>query len=193
MNKLIIWIIGVVVIVVGVVGTIIYINSAKVVDVQSGKTINIKTGSDAIVSVDACDILTSTIAKQILGDAAVKSIAPASQISTKDVSISDCVYTARIDPSGAVSTSNTKGVNVLVRAAKTSAGVESNKSQFGSNKPAGVQDVDVIGDAAFFNPQYGQLNILKGGNWYIVTNYSGTAGVGTMESDKQLADLIELK
>lgn len=195
MNKLVIWILGAVIVVAGGVGVVIYFsnNGVKVTDNQNVKSTDVKTGSDAIVSVDACNVLSATIAKQILGDAAIKSDAPANQVSTKDFSLSDCVYTARIDPSGAVKISNTKGVSVLVRAAKTSAGAESNKSQFGANKPAGVQDVGGIGDAAFFNPQFGQLNILKGRNWYIIVNYSGTAGSGTLELNRQLANLLELK
>lgn len=152
----------------------------------------VKTGGDAVVLVDACDVLTAAVAKNILGDAAAKGDLPGSQASTQDVSISSCVYTAKIDPTAAVRISNTKGASVLIRAAKTKAGADSNKSQFGANKPAGVQDVDGLGNTAFFNPQFGQLNVLKGGNWYILSSYSGSAN-GTLESDKTLANSLELK
>ena len=137
--------------------------------------------------------MTTDIAKTLVGDTAVKGDLPAKQTSTKDVSISSCVYTARIDPSGGIKISNTKGVTVLIRAAKTSTGNGSNKSQFNTNRPSDMRDVDGPEDKEFFNPQLGQLNVLKGGNWYMIANYSGTAGNGTLAIDKQLADLLKLK
>lgn len=192
-----IWVIGFVVVVAGVIGVLVMrSNGDKNTTVTNTKTVqspDIKTGSNSVVIVDACDVLTEVTAKNILGDAAAKGDLPGSQVSTKDVSVSSCVYTAKIDPAVAVRLSNTKGVSVLVRAAKTNSGSDSNKSQFGSAKPAGVQDVAGIGDAAFFNPQFGQLNVLKGGNWYILSNYSGGSSSGTVESNKKLADLLVLK
>lgn len=198
MNKLAIWIIGLVIVIGGVSAVLIIRNNGDknttVTDIKTGQSTDVKTGSNAIIAVVACDVLTEATAKNILGDAAAKGDLPAaSQVSTKDVSVSSCVYTAKIDPAAAVRLSNTKGVSVLVRAAKTNSGSDSNKSQFGSAKPAGVQDVAGIGDAAFFNPQFGQLNVLKGGNWYILSNYSGGSSTGTVESNKKLADLLVLK
>jgi hypothetical protein len=168
-------------------------SGVKVADAVADQSASVKAGRGAKDGIDASDVLTAAIAGQILGDAAAKADLPAGRVSTKDVSVSSCVYTARIDPQGARGIRNTKGVSVLVRAAKTSAGADSNKSQFSVNKPVGVQDVDGLGDKAFFNPQYGQLNILKGGNWYIVSSYSGSVGRGTVESCRQLADLLALK
>ena len=49
-----------------------------------------------------------------------------------------------------------------------------------------------IGDKAFFNPQFLQLNILKGGNWYIASSYSGRPTSATIESDTQLANYSRL-
>lgn len=198
MKKLTILIIGFVIVVGGVSAVLIIRNNGDknttVTDTKTGQSTDVKTGSNAIIAVVACDILTEATAKNILGDAAAKGDLPAgSQVSTKDLSVSSCIYTAKIDPAAAVRISNTKGVSVLVRAAKTNSGAASNKAQFGSAKPAGVQDVAGIGDAAFFNPQYGQLNVLKGGNWYILSNYSGSTTGGTLESNKKLADLLELK
>ncbi|MEI6850775.1 MAG: hypothetical protein WCK26_02295 [Candidatus Saccharibacteria bacterium] len=195
MNKIVIWIIsGVVVVAGGVLAVVLFSNNgAKVTNTNTGQTTSVKTGNDAIISVDACDILTEIIAKQILGDAAEKSDTTNGQTSTDDVSVSNCTYTASIDPNAAVRISNKKGVGVLIRAAKTNAGIETNKTIFTTNKPAGVQDINGLGESAFFNPQFGQTNVLKGGNWYIITNYSGTAGIGTLESNKQLVDLLKLK
>ncbi|PIS40891.1 MAG: hypothetical protein COT26_00895 [Candidatus Kerfeldbacteria bacterium CG08_land_8_20_14_0_20_43_14] len=72
-------------------------------DVKTGQSTEVKTGSNAIIDVVACDVLTETAAKNIFGDAAVKGDLPAaSQISTKDVPVNNCVYTAKIDPAVAV-------------------------------------------------------------------------------------------
>ncbi|MHB1055548.1 MAG: hypothetical protein ACYC6B_09285 [Thermoleophilia bacterium] len=156
----------------------------------SGQSGDVKTGDGVLVTVDACDVLTATVARQILGDAAARGDLPAGSTSTKDVSVSSCVYTAKIDPGAAVRISNTKGVSVLVRSAKTDAGANPNRAQFGTGRPAAAQDVAGLGDDAYFDTQYGQLNVLKGGNWYIVTSYSGKTN-GTLESSRQLADLLE--
>lgn len=198
MNKFTIWIVGGVIVVGGGIGAFVLTRSnddtgVKVTANESGEVTDVETGSNAIIAVDACDVLTEAIAKNILGDAAAKGDLPAGDVATKDVSVSSCVYTVKIDPAAAVRISNTKGVSILVRAAKTTAGSDSNKSQFTTLKPTGVQDVAGIGNAAFYNPTFGQLNVLKGGNWYIVTNYSGTAAIGTVESNTLLANAIAFK
>lgn len=198
MNKLVLLIIGGVIVVGG--GAAILVtrgndsNSAKVTNTNTGQSQDIKTGTSALIAVDACDVLTESAAKQILGDGATKGDTSAGNASSDAVSVSSCVYTAKIDPNvKVVKANNTKGVGILARAAKTKTGADTNKAQFGSAKPAGVQDVSGIGDDAFFNPKFGQLNVLKGNNWYIVSNYSGSATGGTVESDTQLANLLNFQ
>ena len=195
MNKLTVGIIGGVVVIVGVSAIFIARNSstddATVSDMKTGKSETIKLGDNAVVAVDACSVLTEAVAKNILGEGAEKAdLSAAGQTSTKDVSVSNCVYTAKIDPTAAVRMSNTKGVSLLIRSGKTKDGTDSNKGQFGSQKPTGVQDVAGLGEAAYFNPQFGQLNVLKNGNWYIISNYSGTVGSGTAESGQVLAKAL---
>jgi len=195
MNKLVLLIIGGIVVVGGAALLITRGNddsSVKVTNTVTGQSQEVKTGSDTLVAVDACDVLTENVAKQILGDGATKEDTSASSVSSAAVSVSSCVYTAKIDPN-AKKPNNIKGVSILVRAAKSKSGADSNKTQFGSAKPTGVQDVSDIGDKAFFNPQFRQLNILKGGNWYIASSYSGRPTSGTVESDTQLAELLTFK
>lgn len=81
---------------------------------------------------------------------------------------------------------------ILVRVAITSAGAKTNKDQFGDLRPKGVQDVSGLGDSAYYNVEFGQLNVLKGGNWYIITSYSGSLK-GTLDANKLLADKLTLK
>ncbi len=166
--------------------------SAKVINTNNGQSQTVKIGKNVLVAVDACDVLTEAVAKQILGDGASKSDTSAGNASSDAVSVSNCIYTVKIDPN-ASKPNNTKGVSVLARAAKTQEGADSNQSQFGSNKPSGTQAVSGVGDKAFFNPQFGQLNVLKGSNWYIVSNYTGSPLTATVATDKQLADLLHFK
>ena len=194
MNKLTIYIVGVVIVVGGISTVLITQNGDDgviVSDVATGKSEEV-TFTDDMEGINACDLLTEDVAKIILGDLAKNGELPAGQAVTKDIAVSDCVYTARIDPSAPVSLANTKGVSLLIRSAKTSKGVDSNNDQFGAFKPSGVQDVEAIGDNAFFNPEFGQLNVLKDGNWYIVNSYIGNAGIGTLDSNKELANLLNL-
>lgn len=73
---------------------------------------------------------------------------------------------------------------ILVRVAITSAGAKTNKDQFGDLRPKGVQDVSGLGDSAYYN--------VEGGNWYIITSYSGSLK-GTLDANKLLADKLTLK
>ena len=194
MSKLVLLVIGGVIVVGGGAALLISRgnNSVKVTNTSTGQLQEVKTGNAAFVAVDACDVLTENVAKQILGDGATKGDTSAGNVSSDAVSVSNCIYSVKIDPN-ATKANNTKGVSVLARGAKTQIGADSNKAQFGSAKPAGVLDVSHVGDQAFYNPNFGQLNVLKTSNWYIVSNYSGSATTGTIESDTQLAKLLNFK
>lgn len=198
MNKLVAILVGGVV-VVGA-GTAIIISrgsdddSVKVTNSATRKSQEVKTGNAALVDVDACDVLTDAAAKAVIGDGATKGDTSAGNASSDDVSVSNCAYNYKSVTTGPAldQLKSNDSVGLLVRAAKTKTGADSNKAVFGSQKPANVQDVSGYGDKAFFNPAYGQLNILKGGNWYILSHYKGVSGTsGTLEQAKQLADAIK--
>ncbi len=195
MNKLVLGIVGGVVVVGAAVGTYVVLhnnNKATVTNTNTGQSVEVKTGSAAIVNVDACDVLTQNIANEVLGATATKGDTSAGNASSDDVSVTNCVYTVKIDPS-ATKPNNTKGVSILVRSAKTSTGAATNNDQFGAKKPAGVQDVTGLGEKAYYNPTYKQLNVLKNGNWYIITSYSGSPTNATLESDQALASKLTYK
>lgn len=84
-----------------------------------------------------------------------------------------------------------------MRSAKDSAGAASNKSVFTSaGMPSGAQVVQGYGDNAYWDPSLYQLNILKGNNWYILTNYTGTApanGTATLAMAEQLTQALKLQ
>ncbi len=196
MNKIILIVVAVVVIAGGGVFLITKNNKnddIKVTNTNTNQSTDVKTGSDAIVKVDACEVLTESVAKQVLGDGATKGDTSAGNASTDDVSVSNCTYTLKPSTggSGLQQVQNTSVAGLLVRSAKSKVGADSNKSVF-ANKPSGAEDVSGYGDQAFWNPQYGQLNILKGGNWYIISQYTGVNSTkGTIDQAKALADAMK--
>lgn len=191
MNKIVLGVLAGVVIVAGGVTYVIVANSdnsSPKADTNSTSH-TVKTGNSTYIAVDACDILTASVAQQILGAGATKGDTSAGNVSSDDLSVSNCVYTVK---TGATPSSS-NSVGILARAAKTATGAASNQAQFGSAKPAGAQDVSGIGDKAYYSPTYKQLNVLKGNNWYIVTNSVGSVTNATLESDTQLAKLLLFK
>lgn len=191
MNKLIVAIVGGV-IVIG--GGVYFVTKGSDDKPATGQSQTVATGSDVLVAVDACDVLTDSVATQVLGAGATKGDTSAGNASSADVTVSNCAYTLKSTTGGSAlaQVQGTHAAGLLVRAAKSQTGADSNKAQFGSAKPSGVEDVSGYGDKAYWNPQFGQLNILKNGNWYILTNYVGTNPTkGTLDQAKQLADALK--
>lgn len=139
----------------------------------------------------ACDVLTLEDAKKVLGENAEKTELPSGgAASSDDIDVTQCIYS---QPAGdtLASIKAQKQASILVRSAKTDKGGESNKEVFeGSLKPAEAQDVSGYGDGAFWNPQFGQFNVYKNDNWYIISVGSSTPSEKTLEEAKVLADLI---
>ncbi len=197
MNKIVLVLIAVGVIVIG--GVAYYVtrgsgDSVKLTNSATGQSQEVKTGNDAFVAVDACDVLTQAAADQVMGTGSTKSDTSAGNASTDDISVSNCNYLNKPSTGSPLQDAqNGTTVGVLARAAKSAAGAESNKSVFGAQKPSGVQDLTGYGDKAFFNPQYGQVNILKGNNWYILSVKKGVDSrvVSTLDVVKPLADALK--
>lgn len=148
---------------------------------------------DTFSAPKACDVFTLDDAKKVLGDTAQKpeETQPA-EASSNDIDVSQCIYQQPADTIAAIKTQ--KQASLLVRGAKTKTGAESNKDYFnGTTKPQGVQEVSGYGDTAFWNPQFGQLNILKGNNWYILQVGVSTPGNRTVDEAKTLADALIAK
>jgi hypothetical protein len=135
----------------------------------------------------ACSIFTLADAKQVLGDTA-KGGSANEQNSSEDLTVTSCSYTQDSGTNAPVSSGKTAGL--LVRAPKTSTAATSNDNQFGPLKPTGAQDVSGYGDSAYWDPQYGQLNILKNNTWYILSNGPVTPASRTLDEAKQLADIL---
>jgi hypothetical protein len=139
--------------------------------------------------VNACQVFTLADAKKIIGSTAKKNSGGSNSI-TKDDNISTCFYSQ--DPTSVpVSQIQTlKRVIVTVHSPKTAAGKQKNHDAFDKNKPAGSQDVAGYADKAFWIPNIGLLNVLKGDTW--VTFSSGTASLSghTLDDTKKPADIV---
>lgn len=134
----------------------------------------------------ACDIFTLTEAKRLLGDGAKGGAG--NESSSNDVAISSCTYVRDSGSNAPVSGGNS--ASLLMRAPKTAAGIDSNQSQFDRLRPSTTQEVAGYGSAAYWDPQYGQLNILKNNAWYTLSFGPAAPDNRTLAQTQQLADLL---
>jgi hypothetical protein len=162
-------------------------NSQDHSDKTASKSTTTADHSTAFPQRKACTIFTLADAKQVLGDSA-KGGEAANSTSSDDLDVSTCNYTQ--DSGSNVPVSTNKSASLLVRAPKSGAGTTSNQAQFGYLKPADSQQVAGYGDNAYWDHQYGQLNILKNNTWYILSNGPITPADRTLDQAKQLADIL---
>lgn len=116
----------------------------------------------------ACQIFTEEKAKTILGTTATKSYdGEIANSSSDDIAVSHCVYEDGNDKASATETKIR--ASLVVRTHRTQIGQSANQSVFEkSSRPAGSVDVMGYGEQAFWNPEFGQLNVLKNGDWYVI-------------------------
>lgn len=183
MKKSVIAIVGVIVIVAVVLGIVLMNNSKDTSsDTKDSKTASSKTttaSSSKFTKVDACSVLTPAVAQQLTGADATTT--PVPETSTSSVSVTNCSY---------YSSSAKLSVSLLSRSALDQAGADTNKGQFSTGLPSGTQSVSGYGDAAYWSPTYGQFNILKHNNWYILSFGGTNPTTHTLDDGKKLADLI---
>jgi hypothetical protein len=132
----------------------------------------------------ACDVLTEAIAQKLLGQVS-PATTPSQGTSSDDISVSTCVRTST-DTSVAKSASAT----LLMRVARNATGAQGNRAVFDA-PPPGAHEVEGYGDKAFWNPAFGQLNILSDGNWYILTLGPIDQKLHTLEQTRKLADALK--
>ena len=163
-----------------------FMNKKKVNDTSSNTQSSSARFSPKIV--DACVVLTPQIATAYFGEVPEKSDTPSSQTSSDDINVSNCSYSTKfvIGQAGKMRTAG-----LLARSAKTQVGADSNKSEFTDQRPQDAQSVSGYGNDAFWSPTYGQLNILKGNNWYIIQAGYTTLASRTLDDAKKLADQLQ--
>ena len=140
----------------------------------------------------ACEIFTIEKAREILGSGAVKS-ANSSEPSasySEDIATSRCSYTDQQYDETA-SLESKKLASLTLRSPRNDTGRAANQAVFVKETlPNGAVMVERYGDGAFWNPEYGQLNILKAGEWYVLDYGSflpQTRGQGDTE---KFADIL---
>jgi hypothetical protein len=108
----------------------------------------------------ACNLLKPAIARTILGSSAEYTTPPStSAYEASDTTLSACSY------------ANSSGLTlqVIVRTPTASLGDSENDTEFGSGKPTNVVSVQSFGQAAFWDTDSNQLDILSSNTWYIIS------------------------
>lgn len=112
----------------------------------------------------ACQLLTRSVAQQVLGSNATTSPSgDISSLASNDTTLSVCSYA-----------SNTSGVQLIVRIPTDSLGVSKNATMFGSAKPQNATTLQGYGQSAYWDNDKHQLNVLDHNNWYIIARSTGT-------------------
>lgn len=144
--------------------------------------------------VDACDTLTESIVTEWLGKKVQKIATPVATLGSSDSQVSTCNYVVTDIQQGNIESEGPKlsGANLLVYIANSASGAEANKSQF-KEKPENTTDVSGVGDDAFYNPDFRQLHVLKGNNWYVLTAYKDSILNSTVETTTDLAKKIKFE
>lgn len=137
--------------------------------------------------VKACDMITLAEAKDLLGSKTLNSVNEKPVIE-KDTAVSRCGYTDGNEIQGQMIVAA-----VIVRSGVNDDGVEQNKAQFIAGKPKkeGIETVEGVGDAAYYNSELGQLNVLRGRDWLILSYGLGADPLAnTLDDAKKLARAV---
>jgi hypothetical protein len=133
----------------------------------------------------ACEVLSVEVAKSLLGSVGDET-APVPDTGSADITVSTCVRANAVAGSD-----KAPSVSLLMRVAKSATGATSNEAVFAKGSlPSNAEVVDGYGEQAFWNPAYGQLNILKDGNWYILSSGPIDPTKHTLAETSELADAI---
>lgn len=135
---------------------------------------------------DACKLFTPKEAQDLLGDKVIgvdsKGIKIAGNLGT-----SKCSYT-----DGNADTTQLLVAAVAVQSGINDEGVAQVTKTFTAKKRgATMQEVKELGKSAFFDPTVGQLNVLNGKQWYILSYGVGqTPEMNTLEKSLELAAVV---
>jgi hypothetical protein len=147
-----------------------------------------ETQTKVVKKVDPCAFFTAKEAKAVLGAAVVKGgVAPINYSSTKYLQATTCVYTQDSQKNQVV----VKNAAVTIMSPKNTTGTAYNQNTFGADKASGVQDISGYGQKAYWDPQLGVLNILKGDKRVVVSVGSpSSVSDRTLNDTKKFADII---
>lgn len=133
----------------------------------------------------ACEVLTAEVARAAIGKLAPEN-SPAPEAGSDEVTVSSCTRVNKADD-----VRDSRSASLLMRVAESDQGARSNEVVFDSSSlPQGAEEVSGYGEQAFWNPEFGQLNILEGGNWYILSVGPLDPEKHTLAETEKLADAI---
>ena len=134
---------------------------------------------------NACDMLTPSKAQDLLGEKVISVDTKGAKVAG-DIAISKCSYTDSNENKDLMIVAA-----IAVRSGINDAGVLKNKKDFAASRANDtVENVESLGDNAYFNPLRGQLNILDGRRWIIVSYGLGTAPeTNTVDKAIELANV----
>lgn len=149
-----------------------------------------KTNSKSFKPINACDVLTAELAKSVIKGEVENDNDNSSDVNlaNEDVAISNCTYVSK----SGTNIRDIKTVGLLIRQAKNDLGKESNKLGFEKNKKrdygdiskeleelkklgitpkesSPVEETDILGEKAYFDPDLKQFNVLiKDNDFWII-------------------------
>lgn len=139
--------------------------------------------------VDACKLLTPAKAEKLLGDRVNNINTTKAAINADKVTAnSQCAYTD-VNPNQ----TQMKETVIAVQSAINSEGVTKNNTVFDAKQKstANAQVVTGIGDKAFYDQSLGQLNVLDGHKWVIISyGAGGDPSTMTLANDTELAKIV---
>jgi len=111
----------------------------------------------------ACQHFTKPLADQALKASSQLNTDSALTSNTNDLQVSFCTYMT-----------NQIAITLVSYVAKSDVGKSMNSVEFGSGRPAGVQNVTSVGQAAFWDDSLATLSVLKNNNRYTIALTNGT-------------------
>jgi hypothetical protein len=156
--------------------TVAVVLSGKKSDGGANGQASATTGGFTAHLKNACDILTQSVAKDVLGADAIKGTG-VGDTEANDVKVTTCNYT---------SAANQTSMELLVRAAESKTQADNNAAQFD-----GKVNVPGYGDKAYWDASMGEFNILEHGNWYILSNGTLRPADHTQADGQKFADAIK--
>ena len=135
---------------------------------------------------DACEMFTREEAKELLGERLLRTTTQ-KPTQTANTAVSKCGYT-----DGNPEVENMVVAAVVVRSGINDEGTQLNKTDFAKSKPKdNAKMVKDLGEDAYFDEKLGQLNILRGHEWIILSYGVGEApGLNTVEQAVELAHKV---
>jgi len=172
-----------------IAGVLLFANSNS--KKENPPTILQKVAPKAFKPVNACNLLTVELAKSVIkGEVENDRESPYANLANENVSLSTCTYISK----EGTTLKDIKTVGLLIRQAKNEEGRESNKFGFEKNKKreygdiskelqelkklgitpkesSPVEEIDISGQKAYFDPDLKQFNVLiKDANFWIMVS-----------------------